>query len=179
MLNSIVPNEPELFRLVYYSQNRIMGSSSDVEREIEQILAVSRNNNAKANVTGALIFNSGVFAQILEGSSECIEAIFERIQRDKRHGDVHVLSFEEVAERAFPSWSMAHVGRSYPDQELFKSVGERTGFDNKRLDHDRIFVRLLWRRRESWQLPPECSRNCGSTARYLTALGTGADIRFI
>ena len=36
--------------------------------------------------------------------------MFERIQRDPRHGDVVVLESTTVNERAFPGWAMAFAG---------------------------------------------------------------------
>src|SRR5664279_250562 len=102
----------DLSRLVYCSRNRIAGTSAEQAAAVDNILASSQSNNSQLCVTGALIFNAGMFAQVLEGSRRDIELTFERIQRDPRHGDLEVLAFEEVQKRQFPSWSMAFVGRS-------------------------------------------------------------------
>ena len=75
----------QLYRLVYYSRNTMPGSIAEIEKGIAQILGASRQNNARADVTGALLFNKGCFAQILEGPSSGIDQTFERIQRDMRH----------------------------------------------------------------------------------------------
>jgi hypothetical protein len=45
----------------------------------------------------------------LEGPRASIELIFERIQRDPRHGDVTVLESGTTEQREFPDWAMAHV----------------------------------------------------------------------
>ena len=129
----------DLHRLVYYSRNRIPGTPTEVAAEVESILAASQSNNSRVGVTGALIFNAGIFAQILEGARPDIEATFERIQRDARHGEVQVLAFEEAQSRGFPSWSMAFVGRSREGQNLFAHIGEVTGFEAQRLEGERIF----------------------------------------
>jgi hypothetical protein len=128
--------DTDLYRLVYYSRNRLAG---DPAPEIDSILDASQRNNAPADVTGALIFNSGMFAQVLEGARRAIEATFERIQRDPRHGDVQVLAFEPVASRAFPSWSMGFVGRSRRDQDVFGNIAVESGFEERRLEGERIF----------------------------------------
>ncbi len=127
-----------LYRLVYYSRNLIPGKPDDIAAEIESILESARRNNAPLNVTGVLIFNSGVFAQALEGPRKNIEGIFERIQRDRRHSDVQVLAFEETPERKFPNWSMAFVGRSVEGRNLFSRIGEATGFELGRLEGERV-----------------------------------------
>jgi hypothetical protein len=129
----------DLHRLVYYSRNRIQGTPAEVPAEMDAILASAQRNNSPINVTGALIFNAGIFAQVLEGTRHNIELTFERIQRDPRHGDVHVLAFEEVPNRGFPAWSMAFVGRSREGQNLFGHIGEITAFEAKRMEGERIF----------------------------------------
>ena len=58
----------DLYRLVYYSVNRVAGETPVVSAEIGAILAKSQSNNAQAGITGALIFNNGIFAQVLEGA---------------------------------------------------------------------------------------------------------------
>jgi hypothetical protein len=128
-----------LYRLVYYSRNRIQGTAAEVTAEVDAILESAQRNNAPLGVTGALIFNAGIFAQVLEGDRQDVGLTFERIQRDTRHGDVQVLAFEEAAVRGFPSWSMAFVGRSREGENLFGHIGEATGFDAKRMESERIF----------------------------------------
>lgn len=127
-----------LYRLAYYSRNRVPGTPDEVAREVETILEASQRNNAKAGITGALIFNSGVFAQILEGARCDIEATFERIQRDPRHGDVQVLALTPVSGRGFPTWSMAYLGKSVEDRNLFGHIGALSGFDERRLESERL-----------------------------------------
>jgi hypothetical protein len=83
----------DLHRLVYYSRNRIGGGSDSLSDAIGTILETSRSNNARADVTGALMFNAGCFAQVLEGPRVALENVFERIQQDDRHGDVSLLAF--------------------------------------------------------------------------------------
>lgn len=128
-----------LYRLVYYSLNRIQGTAAEVTAEVDAILESAQRNNAVLGVTGALIFNAGMFAQVLEGNRQDVEMTFERIQRDVRHGEVQVLAFEETANRGFPSWSMAFVGRSLEQQSLFAHLGKATGFEAKRIEGERIF----------------------------------------
>lgn len=129
----------DLYRLVYYSRNRLEGSREEVRRQIGDILAVSKRNNSAGGITGALVFNSGIFAQVLEGPGNEVEATFERIQRDPRHGDVDVLEFEGTHQRGFPSWSMAFLGASEQDRALFGDLGDTSGFEERRLRGEHIF----------------------------------------
>ena len=99
----------DVYKILYCSRNLIEGEDAKREAEINQILQTARRKNKEQNVTGALLFNSGYFAQALEGPRLAIEQIFERIQRDPRHGDVTVLSSQTDGHRDFPEWSMAYV----------------------------------------------------------------------
>jgi hypothetical protein len=128
----------QLYRLVYYSRNLMPGAPAEIAAGIDSILRSARRDNPPLGVTGALLFNSGAFAQALEGPRRSVETIFERIQRDSRHGDVQVLAYEEAAERRFPSWSMAFVGRSVEGRNLFSGIGASTGFEARRLEGERV-----------------------------------------
>lgn len=93
----------DLFRIVYCS--RKVAHEDDIS--LHQILATSRRNNAACGVTGALLYSRGLFVQILEGSFDAVQSVFERIQVDLRHDDVVVIATESVTERLFAEWSMA------------------------------------------------------------------------
>lgn len=93
----------DLYRLVYYSRNTVMGLEEEVRTTVDQILATSQRNNAAAGVTGALMFTDGLFAQVLEGQQAAIETVFERIQLDDQHSEVRLLSFGPTDVRVFPT----------------------------------------------------------------------------
>ncbi len=131
-----------LYRLVYASKNLLQGSDSDIASAVLQILEASQRNNVKVDVTGALLFNKGAFAQVLEGPRRNVEDTFERIQQDSRHGDVTVLQCGPVDDRGFPTWSMAFVGHSREGQAMWSDLAERSGFDVSRLDGDAVFTML-------------------------------------
>ena len=132
----------DLYRLVYASKNLIAGTDGDVAAAVAQILEASQRNNAKADVTGALMFNAGAFAQVLEGPQRGVEATFERIQCDDRHSDVTVLQCGPAEQRSFTNWSMAFVGQSVGGQAQFSRLAAESGFDLSRLDGDAVFAML-------------------------------------
>ncbi len=108
----------QLYRLLYCSKNSLSGAPETYPDEIREILAKSRKNNARDNLSGGLLFSDGCFAQVLEGPLEMIEKAFERIQCDERHHDVTVLQSGPVAARAFPDWSMAFTGADAANNPL-------------------------------------------------------------
>jgi FtsZ-binding cell division protein ZapB len=133
----------DIYRLVYTSRNLLEGGEEEQKAAIAGLLAVSKRNNARVGVTGALLFNGGSFAQVLEGSRAAVETTFERIQRDPRHSDVAVLQCEPVAARGFPNWSMGFVGDSPRGQALWTEVARLTNFDLSRLEGNVLFNTLL------------------------------------
>ncbi len=98
-----------LCRILYCSKNLIPGEDRQQAEVLSAILQKARRRNAEQEVTGALLYNSGYFAQVLEGPKKAVESVFERIQQDERHGDITVLEFSESETRDFGQWSMAHV----------------------------------------------------------------------
>ena len=114
----------DLYRLAYFSRNSIVGPFELMDAKVQQILCVSRQNNLKAHVTGALLFNSTCFAQVLEGPLNAVEQTFERIQRDTRHSDVTVLELMPAITREFPAWSMAFAGCIEEHRGSFVSLAE-------------------------------------------------------
>ena len=129
----------QLYRLVYISRNEIAGDDETVHREIQNILTASRANNAIANITGALMFNAGCFAQVLEGQHDDIQCTFERIQCDPRHSNVVLLAFDIMTERKFSSWSMAYIGENSKASGKFVDIMQESGFDASLLKGDHIF----------------------------------------
>jgi hypothetical protein len=109
----------DVYRILYCSRNDIQSSPDHQLAEIRKILVSARSNNAVCGITGALLFNAGCFAQVLEGPLQQVEATFEKIQRDLRHIDVTVLEASYVAQREFPDWSMAFSGSVQGESTAF------------------------------------------------------------
>lgn len=72
------------------------------------ILSTARLNNARNDVTGALICREDIYLQLLEGPAQKVEKTFEHISQDDRHVEVQVLVRCEVEDRLFPDWTMKH-----------------------------------------------------------------------
>ena len=82
-------------------------SSVAQRADLSDILAKSRTNNRRDNITG-LLYSDGVrFLQALEGPALAVEAAYERIRHDPRHNALVVLSRREVQAREFGDWAMA------------------------------------------------------------------------
>ena len=75
---------------------------------IEELLEISRSNNATNNITGLLIFFEGVFTQFFEGPEKEVDALYEKIQSDSRHKNVRELFSGHSQFRFYSDWSMAY-----------------------------------------------------------------------
>lgn len=73
------------------------------------ILATAQAYNPAHGVTGVLCQGQGLYLQVLEGERGEVNRLYTRIGQDRRHQDVQILTFEEISQRRYPDWSMAHV----------------------------------------------------------------------
>jgi hypothetical protein len=93
-----------LTRLIYYSENHL--ADGRMIRDLNAILDASNRNNEKAGITGALIFDTLWFVQILEGDRAIVGATLRRIMADERHDNVTVMDARPASERLFGNWWM-------------------------------------------------------------------------
>ena len=94
-------NKEEIKHIIYAS--RPFGFDDAV---LKSILLSSRTNNAKSNVTGALICRADLYLQLLEGPEDAVDQTFQRIERDDRHLEIHPLKEGKTDRRLFASWAM-------------------------------------------------------------------------
>ena len=116
-----------LVRLLYASR---AAKAIDAE-ELEAILRQAKAHNQKAGITGVLCLcsNGGVFLQVLEGSREAVNRLYARLQRDPRHGELLLLSYEDVTERRFAGWYMGQVNMSRLNPALLLKYSETAALD--------------------------------------------------
>lgn len=77
--------------------------------EVARILESARRHNELRQVTGALLFTGGHFAQVLEGSAPALVDTMAAITADDRHEGVKRLVEGNIAQRRFEGWTMAFV----------------------------------------------------------------------
>jgi hypothetical protein len=107
------------------------------------ILMRSRRNNARDDITGALICRADLYLQWLEGPKDAIEATYAKILKDDRHLDIVRRITRPATERLFPQWSM----RDDPAEGWLWSQDE---VDNGALDRAEAieFIRIFERVRD-------------------------------
>ena len=87
--------------------------------DIEAILTAARAYNPSRNITGLLLYVEGQFLQYLEGQKTAVEALYDKIERDRRHSGVLRLFASDCPRRGFEGWSMGY--RSI-DRNALKTV---------------------------------------------------------
>ncbi len=90
-----------LSRVIYTS--RPFGFDQNM---LNSILVTARANNARDDITGALICRADLFIQYLEGPDAAVRACLARIRRDDRHLEVVEQVQGPVAARLFGDWAM-------------------------------------------------------------------------
>ena len=91
----------------------------------EAILAASRRNNARDDITGLLVAGTNRFLQLLEGPPEKVRAAYARIKADPRHYAAVVLSETMTETRECPDWAMGYVPGGADKRAELQALVER------------------------------------------------------
>ena len=97
-----------LVRLLYVSR----ALDANASAATDSILAVAREHNMANGITGILCYGGGIYLQAIEGGRNQVNNLYGQIVSDKRHTDVVLLNYEEIAERRFGGWTMGQVNLS-------------------------------------------------------------------
>lgn len=124
-----------LFHLAYVSTLREPMSSDDVV----DLLRKARAYNQRRGVTGLLLMRGDSFFQVLEGYSEDVQAVFERVTADPRHHRIEVLFREPLDEREFGDWRMGFVELDGVDVSDLEGVSD---FLSRDADPREMFTQL-------------------------------------
>lgn len=76
------------------------------------ILQTAQTWNAQHGITGVLCQGQGIFLQALEGERDTVTSLYQRIAADRRHQNVEMIHCENITERRYGQWAMAHVNLS-------------------------------------------------------------------
>ncbi len=116
-----------LVRLMYASR----AAESVSAEELAAILKKSKENNPATGITGVLCFcaNARIFLQVLEGARGAVSTLYNRIAQDPRHREVVLLSYEEIGERHFSSWSMGQVNMNRLNPSLLLKYSDGAVLD--------------------------------------------------
>jgi hypothetical protein len=99
------------------------------DAQLRELLAKARANNVSLGITGMLLHQQGAFLQMLEGEPAAVDAVFAKIEKDRRHGAILVLTRTEVGGRTFPDWSMGFTDVTGSAKKLlgYRNIGDLAG----------------------------------------------------
>ena len=98
-----------LERVLYTSRAR--GNSDSLLMQVD-ILATSQRNNARDELTGALLIHDGRFLQVLEGAAQDLDRLMTRLAGDPRHDEVVVIERKPIPARGFSASAVSAWIRS-------------------------------------------------------------------
>jgi len=111
-----------LHRIVY------MSTAVGVLRadELDRIYLRAKSANARAGITGLMLFYEGAFLQVIEGPAAGVMSLIERLRHDRRHAGLITLEAGPIEVRGFPDIPMHFVAA----RNL--SAGEKQAFSDLR-----------------------------------------------
>lgn len=92
--------------------------------ELTALLQAARKHNDAAGLTGMLLYTEGSFFQVLEGIPDAVEALYARIERDKRHEHVTKIVAEAIPSRSFEHWTMGFSQVSRKELALISGTND-------------------------------------------------------
>lgn len=79
--------------------------------EVDRIIEWSQRRNVEREITGVLVFGSGIFFQWIEGPPAEVDKLIATLHGDARHYDIVALDRSvEKRERLYSNWEMERVG---------------------------------------------------------------------
>ncbi|MDF7815404.1 BLUF domain-containing protein [Hymenobacter sp. YC55] len=112
-----------LFHVIYRSR----ASSPFAELQLGELLTHCRVYNHQHRLSGLLLYQHGVFLQVLEGEQTSLSRLYAKILRDPRHHAIEQLSAGPLPRRLFPDRSMGFATATEPLRHLTGYVNPSTG----------------------------------------------------
>lgn len=80
-------------------------------KSLLEIVDHAAQKNEELEITGALYYDDGLFAQVLEGAKAPLYQLMSTIEKDSRHQNLRCTQFRHINKRRFPVWSMHLFGQ--------------------------------------------------------------------
>ncbi|MFT7266360.1 MAG: hypothetical protein ACI9A2_004452 [Halioglobus sp.] len=110
-----------VFRQVVYISH---ATGTLTKNELNELLEVSRRNNKKYGITGALLHLENAFIQVIEGGDAAISQLLDTLSADARHRNIRIISDKIALFRYFQHWSMGLVKAAEVDRpQVLEDLG--------------------------------------------------------
>lgn len=111
-----------LVRIVYRSRSTL---HPDNVEELDKIFRISIKNNLRSKLTGCLAHPDGHFVQVIEGESNQVSSLMDRLRGDSRHKDIEILGEWKASSRLFSAWAMARPDLRPLADQSFRLIDEK------------------------------------------------------
>lgn len=115
-------------------------SDSFDESDLDTLMQRWQRDNRSRDVTGVLLLRDRSFFQVIEGFTETVDRLFDRIAADPRHVDVKVLSDQAVDRRNFADW---HIGFTRENGVIDQLPGFVDFFEKKQTNSPEPALRFI------------------------------------
>ena len=122
-------NNLDIMHLIYCSRATSSENKEDFESNLRDISSQSRTYNSLHEITGALMTDGEMFAQVIEGPISAVSAMYTKIVNDQRHESIIELQKALVHVRLFNFWPLAllrmkkiHYVRTLNPQSTLKDL---------------------------------------------------------
>ena len=112
-------------RLIYTSQ----ATNPFSKRELLDLLHEARTYNSIDSISGFLYYKNEFLFKVIEGETQLINNLFDRIKKDKRHTNVKIISNNLINDYLFAKWSMGCIEFNNPKLSLIPGIS--TDLDTK------------------------------------------------
>ena len=113
------------YRLIYKSK-----AVNPIDTEtLDKIGEVAIINNTRHSITGLLLATGNKFLQILEGNFIELNELLTKIERDHRHEQMKVITFEPINEVYFDTWNLKAVGFNAFTDSIKVLLASKYGID--------------------------------------------------
>lgn len=97
------------------------------QEDLDALLIDARDFNMKSLVTGALLFDAGVFFQYFEGPEAGMAEVYDRIKNAKTHHGIIELLNRAIDQRLFAEW---HMGFSHAPGTVVQQLANAKWYES-------------------------------------------------
>lgn len=108
---------PYCARLTYGSTTTSMPAT--LRQDLTDILEEARRHNFNHQLHGVLYYGNNYFFQCLEGQKAQIDALYEKLLKDRRHKDIVLLSYHEINQVTLAGWDLKFVLNAPEVQQFY------------------------------------------------------------
>ena len=117
--------------IIFYVSNV---SSTLTPMKIQELLSKSQKKNGQKGINGILLFSGGNFYQVLDGPTDIIKQLWEKIKEDDRHHSIIKIFEERASHPSFETYLCDYISENDVFQyENIKELFDQLKFLDEKL----------------------------------------------